>query len=169
MSRPSSDEPQKTSDHIDQIRDIIIGPQRREMDQRLERISTEIRKSSDAQAASLEEARTALHGEIGAVIRSLQQMRAEMEKEMAAGMQSLKTAHDQLHQELDAAKAKLLTDIRTMREQLAAETERSVAALRDSSVPRDVLAELLQEMAVRLRTDDVLEDLRKATGSGKGT
>jgi hypothetical protein len=46
--------------------------------------------------------------------------------------------------------------------------EKQIALLRDSDVSRETLAELLQEMAVKLRRVELLEELTNVVGRKSG-
>jgi uncharacterized protein YicC (UPF0701 family) len=98
----------------------------------------------------VEELRAMITTESGRLLKTMHQNREEMEGELAA------------------VKAKFQDDLRATRDQLAGELEKNVSALRDSSVARESLAELFQELALKLRKHDVLEEFRNAVRTGEG-
>lgn len=102
-------------------------------------------------------------------MKTLQQNREEMEVALAAKARELALAQEDQRQEVAALKTKLQADLRATRDQLAGEIEKNIAALRDSSVARESLAEFFQELALKLRKDDVLEEFSNAVRAGKGT
>jgi hypothetical protein len=168
MAKSTTDDVQRSPDHIDQIRDIIMGPQKREMDQRHDRLSADLHRHEEDTSARVEELRAMITAESGRLLKTMQQNREEMEAALAAKARELASVQEDHRQELAAAKTKFQTDLRTTRDQLAGELEKNISALRDSSVSRESLAEFFQELALKLRKDDVLEEFRNAVRSGEG-
>lgn len=168
MVKPTNDELQHSPDHIDQIRDIIMGPQKREMDQRHERLAADLRRHQEDTGTHLDEIRSLINAEVARIAKTMQQNRADLEDALAAKARELASVQEDHRQELAALRTKFQNDLRTTRDQLASDLERNITALRDSSVARERLAELLQEVALKLRNDAVLEEFSNAVRSGEG-
>lgn len=169
MAKSQTDDLQRSPDHIDQIRDIIMGPQKREMDQRHDRLSADLRRHQEDTGARVEELRALITAESGRLLKTLQQTREEMEVALTAKARELASAQEDQRQEVAALKTKMQADLRATRDQLAGELEKSIAALRDNSVARESLAEFFQELALKLRKDDVLEEFSNAVRAGRGS
>lgn len=169
MSKPINDELQHGPDHIDQIRDIIMGPQKREMDQRHERLAADLRRHQEDTGTHLDEIRSLINAEVARIAKTMQQNRADIEDALAAKARELASVQEDHRQELAALRTKFQNDLRSTRDQLASDLERNITALRDSSVARERLAELLQEVAMKLRNDAVLEEFSNAVRSGEGS
>jgi|WetSurMetagenome_2_1015567.scaffolds.fasta_scaffold150069_2 hypothetical protein len=168
MAKSTTDDIQRSPDHIDQIRDIIMGPQKREMDQRHDRLAADLRRLQEDTGTRVEELRALITAESGRLLKTMQQNHEKLEGALAAKARELASVQEDHRQELAAVKAKLQADLRATRDQLAGELEKNITALRDSSVARESLAEFFQELALKLRKDDVLEEFRNAVRSGEG-
>ena len=79
-------------------------------------------------------------------------------------VQQLEAANSALRQELAGTKTKLQSEVLQVKEHFAGELEKQVSLLKDSNVSRETLAELLQEMAVKLRRVELLEELTNVVG-----
>ena len=136
-----------TLDHIEQIRDIIFGPQKREYDQRLEKLNAEIRLLKEELARLSKETikgETKVLGEIEARSKVLTESIASLRAEQG-----------------DARKT-LQAELQAQKETLATNLEEQVTALRAEKVSRDTLAELLQAMALQLKGTTVRQELERA-------
>ncbi len=168
MKQPN-DDLQRGPDHIDQIRDIIMGPQKREMDQRHDRLASDVKRYQDETGTHLDEIRSLINTEVVRLTKTMQQNRADLEDALAAKARELATVQEEHRQELAALRTKFQNDLRATRDQLAGDLERNITALRDSSVARATLAEYLQEVALKLRNDAVLEEFGNAVRTGEGS
>ena len=164
-----TDDIQRSPDHIDQIRDIIMGPQKREMDQRHDRLSADLRRHQEDTGTRVEEFRALITAESGRLLKTMQQNREKLEG--CARGQGTRTRFGPGRPSPGTRCAQGRNsrhDLRATRDQLAGELEKNITALRDSSVARESLAEFFQELALKLRKDDVLEEFRNAVRSGEG-
>ena len=169
MVKQTNDDAQHGPDHIDQIRDIIMGPQKREMDQRHDRIAADLRRHQEDTGTHLDEIRTLINAEVARLTKTMQQNRADLEDALAAKVRELASVQEDHRQDLAALRTKFQNDLRTTREQLAGDLEKNITALRDGSVARATLAELLQELALKLRNDAVLEEFSNVVRTGEGS
>jgi len=178
------------ADHIDQIRDIILGPQKRDYDDRFKRIAVDIAKCREETRAQIEERAEALQSEISADRRTfeaelheisskLRQEASDLQKQLERAvtgfvddfslrLKKAMEADDTLRNELASTKTKLQADIRSAADQLSQELEAHVGALREGKVSREALAELLEELSLRLKRSEVLEELTKAARKKNG-
>lgn len=178
------------ADHIEQIRDIILGPQKRDYDDRFKRIATDIGKCREETRTQIEERAEALQSEITAARRSfeaelhetgskLRQEAADLQKQLERAIAgfvddlSLRLkkgteANEALRNELATTKTKLQSDIRSAEDKLSHELETHVAALREGKISKEALAEMLGELSLRLKGSEVLEELTKAARKKNG-
>lgn len=168
MVKQPTDDSQRGPDHMDQIRDIIMGPQKREMDQRHDRLAADLRRHQEETGTHLDEIRTLINAEVARLTKTMHQNRADLEDALAAKARELASVQEEHRQEVAALRTKFQNDLRSTRDQLAADLEKNITALRDSSVPRETLAGFLQEMALKLRNDPTLQELGTAVRSGEG-
>ena len=157
MAKASDDGSLKPADHIDQIRDILLGPQRRDYDQKFESTIADIRKSREESRQRADELEGALKAEIAALQRALDQQSRQLSttiQEQTAKLQQLISHNEE--------------KIRSVKEQLSRDLETHVTALGDGKVSRDVMAELLQELALKLKGVEIVGELRKATRKAQG-
>jgi hypothetical protein len=155
MAKPSDGGVQQPSDHIEQIRDIILGPHKRQYDQRLEQMAANVQKTQAEVHAHTEDACAALQ-------KRLEEKLADTTADLVTRVQKLNEANLALQQQLREAESKLQADVRTLRDQISSELDSHVSTLRDSKVSKEDMADLLQEMALKLKGVEVLEELKKA-------
>ncbi len=162
MAKTPDDGAEAIPDHnIEQIRDIIFGPQKRQYDQRFERLTADLRKhQEEARAHTDERFETLQKRSDGNLANAVTEFTAKLQK-----LSDLNTA---LQRELTETKSKVQADIRSVREQLSSELDAQVAALREGKVSREDMAELLQAMAMKLKGVEVLEELRRAARKKSG-
>jgi len=157
MAKAQDDGSLKEADHINQIRDILLGPQKRDYDQKFDSTLADIRKSREESRQRSDELEGALKAEIATLQRALDQQTRQLSttiQEQTAKLQQLISQNEE--------------KIRSVKEQLSKDIESHVAALRDGKVSRDVMAELLQELALKLKGVEIVGELRKATRKGQG-
>ncbi len=166
MAKSTQDGPHQTPDHIDQIRDIILGPQKRETDQRFDQFTTELRRQQEAMTAQVEELRSLVKKSDASAAKAVEESRAALEAELTAKIRELSTAHRQHKQELADLGTRYQTEIHTLRAQYAADLDRTIALLKGTSVSKETLAGFLQELAVKVRGGDMLEELKSVIRHG---
>ena len=168
MAKLPDDASQNPHDNIDQIRDILLGPQKRQNDQRFDQITSDLQKAREEAKTSAKDLREGIGQESAKLQQLLEQAQAAIRSELEVKVKNLEAANAALQQDVSGTKAKLQSEIAQVREQLSAELEKNVAALRDSNVSRETMAELLQEMAVRLRKVEFFEELTNAVSRKSG-
>jgi hypothetical protein len=190
MVKQSEDEVPKTPDHIAQIRDIIFGPMKREYDERFGQIVAELKADRDDSITRNEELRARLEEKItaglNALDQSLSQLSAKMqsdntslhqllekkEQKLVSDLMALTGRVDEnnasLRHDLTEIRTKLQADLRSVKEEAARNLETQSSQLRETKVSRDVMAEMLQEVAMKLRGVEVLEELKKAARRKNG-
>ncbi len=150
MAKTPDDGSLKDGDHINQIRDILLGPQKRDYDQKFDRAFADLRSAKEESQARSEELEASLKSEIAALQRVVDQQAR------------------QLSTTLSEQTAKLHTEIRSVKEQLSKDLETHVAALSDGKVSREIMAELLQELALKLKGVGIVESLHKTARKAQG-
>jgi predicted RNase H-like nuclease (RuvC/YqgF family) len=161
MAKHPDNGSQHAPDHIEQIRDIILGPQKRQYDQRFEQMAADLRKYEG-------DARAHTDDRCDALQKRFEERLGSATADLTARLQRLTEANTMLQQELHEAETKLHSAVRTLREQLSAELNTHVSTLRDSKVSRESMADLLQEMAMKLKGVEVMEELTKAVRKKAG-
>lgn len=190
MAKQPEDGVPKTSDHIDQIRDIIFGPQKREYDERFEQVMAELQRSRNESSARADELREKLEEKITAGLNTLdqaiRQLSAKLQSENANLQKQIGKQEDKLNADITAltqrvdkdnaavrqdivdTRSKIQTEVRNTKEELSKNLDTQSSALRETKVSRDVMAEMLQEIAMKLRGVEVLEELKKAARKKPG-
>lgn len=180
----------KTSDHIEQIRDIIFGPQKREYDERFEQVIAEIRRSRSDSSARMDELRASLEERMtagmSALDQAIRQLSARVDSETTHLQKQLDKAEQKLNTDIAAlthrvdqensalrhdiadSRSKLQAEMRNAREELTKNLDTQSSELRETKVSRDVMAEMLQEVAMKLKGVEVLEELKKAARKKPG-
>jgi len=159
-------------DHIEQIRDIIFGPQQREYDQRLDQILSELHRLQNESRAQAEELRESLQAKFSAGLDSLEremrQMGSQLQLEASNLRKEIDRAEKKSSTDIADARSKLQSELRLTTEQLSRDLQSQASAARDRDVSRESLAEILEEFAMKLKGVDLLNELKKATSRKAG-
>lgn len=184
MAKSADEDSKGLPDHIEQIRNIIVGPQKREYEERFGNVLAEIERLREEARLREQETRHALTTGLAAAHTSgdqkLQEFGAKLKaeaanlqeaiersgdrstKELAGSMQAVNDAHSSLRKELDDLRSQMQSDMNATRNHILKELDERFAALHESKVSRDVMAEILHELAIRLKGVEVMEELKKA-------
>jgi gas vesicle protein len=159
--------------HVDQIRNILFGGQMRDYDQRfagleqhLAQQGEELRQEILERAAALTDQGSKGFDALSAQLKAEKAERVELGRELAReikelsktvdrGLAQLQDHAERLHKELlkhvaEQTKA-LREEARAASDELAALVEREVAALQGEKADRQMLGDVLAEMAARLK------------------
>ncbi|HTW22720.1 MAG TPA: hypothetical protein VMD78_03930 [Candidatus Baltobacteraceae bacterium] len=159
--------------NVDKIRDILFGSQMRDYDKRFMRLEERLAKASDALRDDLKRRFDSLEAFVQQEIESLhQRLRtekservetlAELTRETRDTSRAIEHRLSQLDEHLVAAQGDLrarildqsktlLNEIQHAHNQMESALEREAATLRSDKTDRATLADLLTEMALRLR------------------
>jgi uncharacterized phage infection (PIP) family protein YhgE len=166
MAKSTQESTHQTPDHIDQIRDIILGPQKRETDQRFDQFTSELRRQQESTTALVEELRALVKNAHASAEKAVEESRAALEADLTAKWRELSSGQQQHKQELSDLNTRFQSEIRTLRAQYAADLDRAIALLKETSLSKEALAGLLQELAVKVRGRDMLEELKSVIRHG---
>ena len=164
MAKPPDDASRNDPNNIDQIRDIILGPQKRQTDQRFEQITADLRRSQEESRTASREIRENLSQEVARLQKLLDQTQTALRAEISAKVQQLEAALASARDELAATRAKHQSEIHLLKDEFSKELEHHVTDLRESNVSRETMADLLQELAAKLKRVEFLEELTNAVG-----
>jgi len=164
MAKPPDDASRNDPNNIDQIRDIILGPQKRQTDQRFEQLTADLRHSQEESRTASREIRENLSQEVVRLQKLLDQTQAALRAEISAKVQQLEAALASARDELAATRAKHQSEIHLLKDEFSKELEHHVTDLRESNVSRETMADLLQELAAKLKRVEFLEELTNAVG-----
>ena len=159
---------------VDQIRDILLGSQMRDYDSRLERLDERLAGEAALARAEVRQRLEALENSLKSEVESLtNRLNAEQSERRAAdeklGCDLVETAkafelkiknleeyareiHD-LHRRLLEESKALSTEVKEKHEQIQAGLNRQAEQIRGTMIGRQVLAEVLSEVALRLKND----------------
>jgi hypothetical protein len=184
MPKQSENGISKSLDHIEQIRDIIFGPQKREYDDRFSQLTAEMKRNKGELVARTDELHAQLREKIttglDALDKSLRQLTAKMESEDAALQQLIEKTEKKLsadlgtlaqkvdehntalRKELSDTRSRFQAELNAVREEATRNLDAESTRLRESKVSRDVMAELLHELAMKLEGVEMLAELQRA-------
>ncbi|MFB2937611.1 hypothetical protein ACE1B6_20375 [Aerosakkonemataceae cyanobacterium BLCC-F154] len=184
MSEISKEEMRERLGNIDQIRDIIFGPQLREYDNRFEKIesdisllqqemrdridqvktvvSTELRSAFDSLEKKLRSISLSYQEEISDLRQQVDRVNKKFTNSVEALDQNIDNQTNSLRKELTESRTKLQEDVRTLRVQVFEELERRLSSMRDTKVAKDDVAEILFEMGMRLKGNEFVPQLKQA-------
>lgn len=170
--------------NIDQIRDILVGSQLRDYENRFAQLESEINLLHQDLQDRIEEVKVSLSSQLQASLEALDKRLKGFTTKMQEETLDLQQQNDRLgrrfqstFEELDRAfeektgaidsrlnesRDKLQEDLRTLRTQIFEELESRFASLRDNKLERETMAELLFEFGMRLKGQDVVPALQAA-------
>lgn len=171
--------------NIDQIRDILMGPQLRDYETRLAQVEADLSLLRQDLRDRIEETKTSFASEIRATVESLdkrikavsltaseesadlRQLSDRMNKKFSNTIETLNDSIDKqvvnLRDELSETKARLQDDVRNLRDQIFEELDRQFSSLRTGKVSKDDMAEILFEVAMRIKGTEFVRQLKEAT------
>jgi chromosome segregation ATPase len=162
MAKQPDDGSQKLPDHIGQIRDIIFGPQKREYDERLEKLASETQRIQNEARSRTDEVHASLQAHLAKLEKDIHQLEHCLTNNLSTRIQAVNDTTSAMRQELADTRSAMQSELRLTREKLSREMDAQVSGLVNSKVSGDFMAEILQEMALRLKGVDVLEGPSKA-------
>lgn len=184
MADITKEEMRERLGNIDQIRDIIFGPQLREYDNRFDKLESDISLLQQEMRDRIDQVRTVISTEIRSAVdvldkkiktlnltsqeemTDLRQQIDRVNKKFSNTIEALdQTVDNQTHalrDEILQAKAKLQEDVRSLRGQVYEEVERRFGLLREDKISRHDMAEFLFEVGMRLKGNEFVPQLREA-------
>ena len=187
MGEITKEEMRERLGNIDQIRDIIFGPQLRESNSRIAQIESDLSSLQQELRDRTDQVKMALSTELRAAVDSLEKklrsvnltaqeesldLRQQLDrasKKFSNSVEALDQTVDKqtnsLRDELVETRTKLQEDVRTLREHIFEELERRFSTLRDAKVSRDDMAEVLFELGIRLKGTEVIPKLQAAANA----
>lgn len=184
MSEISKEEMRERLGNIDQIRDIIFGPQLREYDNRFDKIesdisllqqemrdridqvktvvSTELRSAFDSLEKKLRSISLSYQEEISDLRQQVDRVNKKFTNAVEGLDQNIDSQTTSLRKELTDSRTKLQEDVRTLRLQVFEELERRLSTMRDVKVSKDDVAEILFELGMRLKGNEFVPQLKQA-------
>jgi len=163
---------------VDQIRDILFGPQIREMErhlarleerlskevsdlradfkQRLEALETFAREEIDAVGQTVDGERSERMAALDDVGAELKTLAKDAESRLARLDDKTRSAHKDLRKQILDQSKSLSDDIQSKHDALSQTVDREVSELRTDKADREGLASLLTELALRLKGEPLL-------------
>jgi hypothetical protein len=165
----------RQGENVDKIRDILFGSQMRDYEKRFQRLEERLTKDAEALRDELKKRFDTLenyaHQEIEAAgqrLKTEKSERADAVKDLSKEMRDLHKMLEKKLAQLDDVMTESTTDLRknvldqskaltaeitSRTRELAASLDREVSTLREEKTDREGLADLLTEMAMRLRKE----------------
>lgn len=187
MAELNRDEIRERLGNIDQIRDIIFGPQLREYNSRLDKIESNLSLMEQEMRDRIEQVKNACLTEVRASVDSLEQkiktsnlnyqnenadlrqLIDRINKKFSSSIESLDQTIDSqttsIWNNLSETKEKLQEDTRNLRVQIFDELERRFSTLSGAKVSRDDMAEILFELGLRIKGTEFAPELKEAAGN----
>jgi uncharacterized protein (DUF3084 family) len=163
---------------VDQIRDILFGPQIREMErslvrleerlgkevadlrgdfkQRLDALETFAREEIDAVGQSLDDERKARTAALDDLRRELGNLAKDTDRRMTKLDEQARKAHKDLRKLILDQSKSLGDEMQTKHDSLSDTMKRGVSELRADKADREVLAALFTELALRIKGEPLL-------------
>jgi regulator of replication initiation timing len=182
MSKASNTDLHDRPEHLDQIRDIIFGPQRREFETRLRQLEEKLEDMKSSLGYAIEElSRTltlelrssvqSLEGRIkalddqaaterSATHRTIEQLESRFDKSLQHTIQTAADKLSALDTLMKTEDAKLRQELSRLKDQLAHDLDERVTELAQASTSREMMAEALIELGMKVRAGERLSELK---------
>jgi exonuclease VII large subunit len=182
MGKPVNEEARTRPEYLEQIRDIIFGPQKREFETRLRQLEEKLddMKSSLAYAMEeltrsltlelrsssqlLENKLKALHEQSGQDRNSTQRHIEAIENRFDKALQNtIHTAAERitsLDLKVKSENSKLQNDLARLKQEISQDLAARADELAGSKVSRETMAEALIELGMKVRTGERLSELK---------
>lgn len=183
MTEITKEEMRERLGNIDQIRDIIFGPQLREYNNRFDKLesdislvqqemrdridqvrtvlSTEIRSAVDGLEKKLKTLNLTSQEEINDVRQQIDRVNKKFSSSIEALDQTVDNQNSSIREELSQSRNKLQEDVRALRGQVFDELERRFSMMREAKVSKDDMAEILFELGMRLKGNEFVPQLKE--------
>lgn len=184
MAEITKEEMRERLGNIDQIRDIIFGPQLREYDNRFDKVESDISLLQQEMRDRIDQVKTVLSTEIRSAadsvekkvkslnlttqeeIADLRQQLDRITKKFSNTIESLDEAIDNqtnsIREELTQARSKLQDEVRVLRGQVFEELERRFSMMREDKLSKDDMAEFFFEIGMRMKGNEFIPQLKEA-------
>jgi DNA anti-recombination protein RmuC len=180
MNQLMSQDQVEKPDRLHQIRDIIVGPQLRELNRRLEKIESDLLTLQEEMHHRMDETRNALSKELHIAVESLTRkigslslatqqewtdLRQQFEQAEARLSDRLKTLDREvdagttsLRKEFSQTLAKFREEMQNLRTQIHEELDRRLSVLEEAGISKDEMAEILFELGMKLKGAEFVSD-----------
>jgi hypothetical protein len=187
MSKKIGDEAQKAPDHIDQIRDIIFGAQKREYEHRFEQLEFELTSFREGLQKQLDELKDAMTGQLANAVQAfdkrmklltttgqedsanirkqIEQADKKLTGSISALVQESAESISRLHKELSESQTKLFLELRNLKEQVDRDMETRLSVLHENKISKEAMAELFFEFGMKLKDLQLVTELQKVAKS----
>ncbi|QKQ75439.1 hypothetical protein [Nostoc sp. TCL240-02] len=184
MSQMSRDDVRERLGNIDQIRDIILGTQLREYENRFSKLESDISLLQQQMRSHIDQLKSNFSAELKAGFEALdkklkslnlttqeetldlRQQVDRLNKKFSSSVQSLDETLDSqttsIRDEIFQTKVKLQDDVTVLRDLILEEIDRRFSQLTDTKVSKDDMAETLFALGMRLKETEFIPKLREA-------
>ncbi|WP_322732812.1 hypothetical protein [Nostoc sp. ChiQUE01b] len=184
MSQMSRDDVRERLGNIDQIRDIILGTQLREYENRFSKLESDISLLQQQTRLHVEQLKSNFSAELKVGFESLdkklkslnmatqeetldlRQQVDRLNKKFSSSVQSLDETLDSqttsIRNEIFQNKVQLQDDVTALRDLILEEIDRRFSQLTDTKVSKDDMAETLFALGMRLKETEFIPKLREA-------
>jgi hypothetical protein len=184
MSQMSKDDVRERLGNIDQIRDIILGTQLREYENRFSKLESDISLLQQQMRSHIEQLKSNFSAELKTGFEALdkklkslnlttqedtldlRQQVDRLNKKFSSSVQSLDETLDNqttsIRDEIFQTKVQLQDDVTTLRDLILEEIDRRFSQLTDTKVSKDDMAETLFALGMRLKETEFIPKLREA-------
>ena len=182
MSKIVNDESQERPEHLEQIRDIIFGPQKREFETRLRQLEEKFEDMKSSLTYAIDELTRSMIQEIRSSAQTLDNKlkasneQSEQERESAQRhitqmesrfdksiQQTIQTAAEKITSvdlTMKAESTKLRQELLQLQDQLLHALDARASELTDSKVSRDTMAEALIELGMKVKAGERISELK---------
>ena len=182
MSKIVNDESQERPEHLEQIRDIIFGPQKREFETRLRQLEEKFEDMKSSLTYAIDELTRSMIQEIRSSAQTLDNKlkasneQSEQERESAQRhitliesrfdksiQQTIHTAAEKITSvdlTMKAESTKLRQELLQLQDQLLHALDARASELTDSKVSRDTMAEALIELGMKVKAGERISELK---------
>jgi len=190
MGKRTDGDVQKPIEHIEQIRDIIFGTQRREYDALFKKIDSDLsllRESFQKQILEIRETfaselatsvralekkltflNSAVHEESAAFKKQLDLLDSKFDTRITTTAQETVDSITMIQKDLTEGRAQFQQEVRSLKELVLRELETKMGNLEEKKVSKEALAEVFFEVGMKVKDVDIAAGLQQAAKTKKG-
>lgn len=167
MDKSKQDASSESPEHLNQIRDIIFGPQKREFESRVDHLEAKFEEVAASLLKNIEEMKKIHQEEISSVRELFQSKLDDLSSQARDDRDGTRKMTDELstnfNVSLDNSTKRLETEVAQVKDQIYKDLESVANQLAETKVSRESMAEMLLELGTKIKAGDRISELKLIT------
>jgi len=153
--------------NVDQIREILFGSQTREVNQRFEKLESDMKRSFDELKSKIEQNQKDLKDELCEIKENALKQEKRLQRNIDLLNEELNTKHEQLYKEQLDNKNSLTENMNLLKLEILEILELKLSQMNDIKLSRDDAASIMIEAANKIKGNIVEKEANLVTKKNK--